>query len=57
MEHWKFDHDQGEWCWRRLAAATGEAPSTSGAFRTLRECIADAVENGYVMHGSRRTLH
>ena len=50
MENWKFDHDQGEWCWRRGAAA-------SGAFQTLRECIADAVENGYVMHGSRRTLH
>ena len=45
--NWNFTlSDGGSWIWQHTLADGSE--ETSGGFPTLRECIVDATEHGYV---------
>lgn len=47
---WKFSlkEQDGTWAWH-VSNRTGSEAKSSGPFKTLEECIADAMSHGYVV--------
>ena len=45
---WNFDVDAGDWIWR-FTRPDGTQLVSPRRFSTLKECIADAKEHGYVI--------
>lgn len=51
-DRWEFDHgdNRGEWRWVRVDRAAGYVVARSEhPFKTLSDCVQDAVANGYAV--------
>ena len=44
---WNFEHRDDGWGWT-VTHADGKNESSSGAFKTLKDCADDAAQHGYV---------
>jgi hypothetical protein len=55
VDYWEFYLDaRGLWCWRRTHVGKNITSDSKRCFPTRRDCIADAIEHGYVDEAARR---